>query len=236
MPSLTIDAAPLTLDSAEVQRIRRTAAKMRAHRLAQKAKRQERNSVKQALLDAGDGVRLCLHCDGGSPELLSADLVPVAAPGHPESERWRAEFEGRIVTQPECRGIAAFAWTGRPYLARPYRFLSSDCTWNTGGLEADASGAPAGGAWRFAGVRAARGWQTKLKNPVAADGTIIAERDGAAVLLRNGRDERQLGWQRGKDAEDGKPYRAHAIDASADERGRLEWMAELERVRSLHAA
>jgi hypothetical protein len=235
MATLTLEAAPLALDTAELQRIRRTAAKMRQHQLAQRAKRAAKRSLVERIIAAGDGVRLCLHCEGGSPELLSAELVPVPAPKHPAAERARAAFDGRLIAEPECHGIRAFAWTGRPYVARPYRFLASDAAWNCGGLENDTVDQSAGGSWRFAGVRAQRSWQTKLKNPVAPDGTIIAERDGAAVLVRNGRDERALGWQRGKDADDGKRYMAHAIDASAPARSLAEWQAELERVRALHA-
>lgn len=214
--------APVATVTPSAGRINATALRMLAHRRAQRAKRAERSALVQRLMDAGDGIRLVYDCCGGSPELRSLERVPCAAPRHPTVERAAAVMEGRFLPDCEYRGTRRFRWSGKPYVARPFRFLATDFAWNTGGLDGATVHTGALGRRRFGGVRAARPWQQ------------LGSDDGAVVLVRGVADDRILGWQRGKDADNGKRYMAHAVDASADARSLAEWQAELTRVRALH--
>lgn len=192
------------------------------HRNAQKAKREEKRTLRQEYEDQGIDTIMVWHCDG-SPEILSQEKIQIPAPTEDDIDL--AKLQGRFIEKPEYAGTIRF-YTGEKVTYRPYRFLATDMSTNFGGIQMSDKMGDVSARFRYAGTKAMKSWQIKKD----VDPTRPANEQ--KQFMRNCLDEREQNWGGGRDENPQGVYRARHLDETRNERNLTEWEIELARVRA----
>jgi hypothetical protein len=210
---LTATAEEIAAEAAKanpalVARLERQARRLTANANRARGKRAETADRRRLILEAGEGIIICLLCEGQEPD-TNASFGPIARPRHPETERRDALFDGRYVPERKAlRGIKRFGGDNIDLSkVRPYRFLATDRSFNCGGLDMSASRLGTEYAAPF--IRAKR----FLRDPEAIDANAPGDQFDRAYLPARRADTREMDWGNSHDDDtDPRPYRGPALD------------------------